>query len=68
MRIALADNRRCFIMLFSSEVVHYELTSERTGAGDPFPEPAFSRRHRSGQLFRAIERLQNPQWWMRMPW
>ena len=26
MRIALADNRRCFIMLFSSEVVHYELT------------------------------------------
>ncbi|MCQ4010572.1 hypothetical protein FK521_27400 [Klebsiella pneumoniae] len=28
MRIALADNRRCFIMLFSSEVVHYELTSE----------------------------------------
>jgi uncharacterized protein with von Willebrand factor type A (vWA) domain len=24
-----ADNRRCFIMLFSSEVVHYELTSER---------------------------------------
>ena len=46
MRIALADNRRCFIMLFSSEVVRYELTSEqRTGAGDPFPEPAFSRRH-----------------------
>ena len=29
MRVALADNRRCFIMLFSSEVVHYELTSER---------------------------------------
>jgi uncharacterized protein with von Willebrand factor type A (vWA) domain len=29
MRVALADNRRCFIMLFSSEVVHYELTSPR---------------------------------------
>lgn len=28
MRVALADNRRCFIMLFSSEVVHYELTCE----------------------------------------
>lgn len=26
MRIALADNRRCFIMLFSSEVVRYELS------------------------------------------
>ena len=28
MRIALADRRRCFIMLFSSEVVRYELTGE----------------------------------------
>ncbi|MBK4714299.1 MULTISPECIES: ATPase RavA stimulator ViaA [Tenebrionibacter/Tenebrionicola group] len=26
MRIALADNRRCYIMLFSSEVVRYELS------------------------------------------
>jgi uncharacterized protein with von Willebrand factor type A (vWA) domain len=51
MRVALADNRRCFIMLFSSEVVHYELTSEGAGAGDPLSEPALSRRHRSGQLF-----------------
>jgi uncharacterized protein with von Willebrand factor type A (vWA) domain len=29
MRVALADNRRCFIMLFSSEVVGYELTSQQ---------------------------------------
>lgn len=28
MRIALADNRRCFVTCCSSEVVHYELTSE----------------------------------------
>ena len=27
LRIALADNRRCYIMLFASEVIHYELTS-----------------------------------------
>lgn len=29
MRVALADRRRCFIMLFSSEVVSYELTGEQ---------------------------------------
>lgn len=28
MRIALADNRRCFVMLFSSEVVRYELSGK----------------------------------------
>lgn len=62
MRVALADNR-CFIMLFSSEVVHYELTceggleqairflSQRCGGTD------------LASCFRAIiERLQNPQW------
>lgn len=27
MRIALADNRRCYIMLFATDVVRYELTS-----------------------------------------
>ena len=52
MRIALADN---------PSLLHYAVFQrsgalrvdqrERTGAGDPFPEPAFSRRHRSGQLF-----------------
>lgn len=26
LRIALADNRRCYIMLFASQIVHYELT------------------------------------------
>ncbi len=51
MRVALADKRRCYIMLFSSEVVRYELTSaEGTGAGDPFSQSAFSRRNRSGEL------------------
>lgn len=29
MRVALADRRRCFIMLFSSEVVSYELTHQQ---------------------------------------
>jgi uncharacterized protein with von Willebrand factor type A (vWA) domain len=29
MRVALADKRRCFIMLFSSEVVRYELTCQQ---------------------------------------
>lgn len=28
LRIALADNRRCYIMLFATEVIHYELTSD----------------------------------------
>ncbi|WP_447888327.1 ATPase RavA stimulator ViaA [Serratia fonticola] len=27
LRIALADNRRCYIMLFASQIVHYELTA-----------------------------------------
>ncbi|WJY10901.1 ATPase RavA stimulator ViaA [Pectobacteriaceae bacterium C80] len=27
MRVALADNRRCYIMLFSNEIISYELTS-----------------------------------------
>ncbi len=64
MRVALADNRRCFIMLFSSEVVHYELTCE----GGPEQAIRFlSQRFRGGtdlaSCFRAIiERLQNPQW------
>jgi uncharacterized protein with von Willebrand factor type A (vWA) domain len=28
LRLALADNRQCYIMLFSHEIVHYELTSK----------------------------------------
>ena len=64
MRIALADNRRCFIMLFSSEVVHYELTSE---SGLEQAIRFLSQRFRGctdlASCFRAIiERLQNPQW------
>lgn len=27
LRIAMADNRRCYILLFSTDIVHYELTS-----------------------------------------
>lgn len=27
LRIALADNRRCYIMLFANQIVHYELTA-----------------------------------------
>ncbi|PVZ81906.1 ATPase RavA stimulator ViaA [Serratia sp. S1B] len=28
LRIALADNRRCYIMLFANQIVHYELTAD----------------------------------------
>ncbi|WP_159566250.1 ATPase RavA stimulator ViaA [Budvicia diplopodorum] len=28
LRIAMADGRRCYILLFSTDVIHYELTSE----------------------------------------
>ncbi|WP_416261303.1 ATPase RavA stimulator ViaA [Gibbsiella quercinecans] len=27
LRVALADNRRCYIMLFANQIVHYELTA-----------------------------------------
>jgi uncharacterized protein with von Willebrand factor type A (vWA) domain len=27
LRIALEDNRRCYIMLFSTEIIHYELSA-----------------------------------------
>ncbi|VEC61892.1 VWA domain protein interacting with AAA ATPase [Klebsiella aerogenes] len=62
MRIALADNRRCFIMLFSSEVVHYELTSE---SGLEQAIRFLSQRFRGGtdlaSCFRAIiERFAKP--------
>ena len=71
MRIALADNRRCFIMLFSSEVVHYELTSE-SGLEQAirFLSQRFSRRHRSGQLLFAplLNVCKTRSGWMRMPW
>ena len=64
MRIALADNRRCFIMLFSSEVVRYEL------AGRDGIEQAIrflSQRFRGGtdlaSCFRAIiEKMHGGEW------
>ncbi|WP_318366941.1 ATPase RavA stimulator ViaA [Enterobacter sp.] len=64
MRIALADRRRCFIMLFSSEVVRYELS------GPEGLEQAIrflSQRFRGGtdlaSCFRAIiERMQGGEW------
>ncbi|HDU4536427.1 TPA: ATPase RavA [Klebsiella aerogenes] len=64
MRVALADNRRCYIMLFSSEVVHYELTGPQ---GLEQAIRFLSQRFRGGtdlaSCFRAIvERLQSPQW------
>ena len=64
MRIALADNRRCFIMLFSSEVVGYELTSPQ---GLEQAIRFLSQRFRGGtdlaSCFRAIaEKLQGGEW------
>ncbi|MCT4714017.1 ATPase RavA stimulator ViaA [Enterobacteriaceae bacterium H18W14] len=64
MRIALADNRRCFIMLFSSEVVRYEV------CGQDGIEQAIrflSQRFRGGtdlaSCFRAIvEKMQGSEW------
>ncbi|WP_054178122.1 ATPase RavA stimulator ViaA [Trabulsiella odontotermitis] len=64
MRVALADNRRCFIMLFSSEVVRYEL-SGRQGLEQAIR--FLSQRFRGGtdiaSCFRAIiERMQETAW------
>ena len=64
MRVALADRRRCFIMLFSSEVVVYELTGQQ---GRSRRSASLSQRFRGGtdlaSCFRSIvERMQNPQW------
>lgn len=64
MRVALADNRRCFIMLFSSEVVSYELTGQ---LGLEQAIRFLSQRFRGGtdmaRCFRAvIEKLQEPAW------
>jgi uncharacterized protein with von Willebrand factor type A (vWA) domain len=64
MRIALADNRRCFIMLFSSEVVRYEV------CGKDGIEQAIrflSQRFRGGtdlaSCFRSIvEKMQGSEW------
>jgi len=65
MRVALADNRRCFIMLFSSEVVHYELTCE---GGLEQAIRFLSQRFRGGtdlaSCFRSIiERMQGGDWY-----
>ncbi|WP_318374951.1 ATPase RavA stimulator ViaA [Enterobacter sp.] len=64
MRVALADRRRCFIMLFSSEVVRYEL-SGREGIEQAIR--FLSQRFRGGtdlaSCFRAIiERMQGGEW------
>lgn len=64
MRVALADKRRCFIMLFSSEVVRYELTSAQ---GLEQAIRFLSQRFRGGtdlaSCFRAIiERMQGGEW------
>ena len=65
MRVALADKRRCFIMLFSSEVVGYELTSQQ---GLEQAIRFLSQRFRGGtdlaSCFRAvIERMQGGEWY-----
>jgi uncharacterized protein with von Willebrand factor type A (vWA) domain len=65
MRVALADKRRCYIMLFSSEVVRYELTSQQ---GLEQAIRFLSQRFRGGtdiaSCFRAIiERMQGGEWY-----
>lgn len=64
MRVALADNRRCYIMLFSSEVVRYELSGSQ---GLEEAIRFLSQRFRGGtdlaSCFRAvIERMQGGEW------
>lgn len=64
MRIALADNRRCFIMLFSSEVVRYEVSGKD---GIEQAIRFLSQRFRGGtdlaSCFRSIiEKMQGRDW------
>lgn len=64
MRIALADNRRCVIMLFSTEVVRYELSGPE---GIEQAIRFLSQRFRGGtdiaSCFRAIiERMDGREW------
>lgn len=64
LKVALADRRRCYIMLFAHEVIGYELTADN---GIEQAIRFLSQRFRGGtdlaSCFRAIiERLQNPQW------
>ncbi len=51
MRIALAENRRCYIMLFSTEIVRYELSGPQGIEQQSVFKPAVSWRHRFCQLF-----------------
>ncbi len=70
MRVALADNRRCFIMLFSTDVVRYELSGPE---GIEQAIRFLSQRFRGGtdiaSCFRAIiERMQGRNGLMPMRW
>ena len=64
LRIALADNRRCYIMLFASEVIHYELTS----AGGLDQALRFLGQHFRGGtdlaacLNATLDKLASPEW------
>ncbi|NUU67773.1 ATPase RavA stimulator ViaA [Enterobacteriaceae bacterium BIT-l23] len=65
MRIALADKRRCFIMLFSSEVVRYELSADD---GIEQAIRFLSQRFRGGTdlagcLRSVIEKMQDGEWY-----
>lgn len=64
MRIALADNRRCYIMLFSTAIVQYELTAD---SGIDQAIRFLSQRFRGGtDLTRCLAQtctlLQQPAW------
>ncbi|WP_179038392.1 ATPase RavA stimulator ViaA [Limnobaculum xujianqingii] len=62
--IAMADNRRCYILLFSTEIVHYELTSS-TGISEAIR--FLSQRFRGGTdlaacLSETVEKLNQQDW------
>lgn len=64
MRVALADNRRCFIMLFSTEVVSYELSGpEGVEQAIRFLNQRFLGGTDIASCFRAIiELMQGREW------
>ena len=64
LKIALAENRGCFIMLFAHDVIHYELTTEN---GLEQAVRFLSQRFRGGTdiakcLNRVLDSMENPAW------
>lgn len=64
LKIAFQENRRCFVMMFTQEIIHYELTAE---SGMPQLIRFLSQRFRGGTdlghcLEEAVKKLQTDCW------